>query len=199
MATSSQPKVTPSAIRLAVARVRCRDLDVLPRHRSASGGPRSEEVGDDARRRPFPGRQSLLRPAAALPGVGARPVIRRGQPPAELAPLAHRGQHSLAGPTHLDRAGVAGLAVRVRVGDLRDRETFGVPVGRASATARRRSTTRSATAPSPGVFGSLAVAYCGSVVAGISSFLEDAGRVHGRTLALVGRFMIIGGSRTAPV
>jgi hypothetical protein len=73
---SSPPKVAPVAIRPTFGRVVsglwCPDLHVLPRRRRARSGPRSEEVGDDARRRPFSFGQSLERLAATPPRVGAR-------------------------------------------------------------------------------------------------------------------------------
>jgi hypothetical protein len=48
-------------------------------------------------------------------GVGARPVVRRRQLPVTVAPVAHCLEDALAGPAPLDRARVAGLAVRVGV------------------------------------------------------------------------------------
>ena len=52
---------------------------------------------------------------APLARVRARPVIRRRQPSVSLPPVKHRGEHELPRPPALDRAGVADLAVGVRI------------------------------------------------------------------------------------
>ena len=54
-----------------------------------------------------------LSPASAR--VRARPVVRGRQAAVALAPVAHRDEHPLLRPAPLDRARVAGLAVRVGV------------------------------------------------------------------------------------
>jgi hypothetical protein len=89
---------------------------VLPRRRRRAGcAPTSEQHRDDARRRPLRAGQAHEGLASTAPRVRPRPVIRRRQPSVELAPGAHRIEHPLASPATLDRAGVAGLAVRVSI------------------------------------------------------------------------------------
>ncbi len=155
-------------------------------------GPASEHARDDARRRPVALSQARQGITAAAPGARTRPVVRRRQPAVPGAPFEHGIEHALSRPPTLDRAGVAGLAVRVGIAlavprlsvraapsahadvagldpprflaggvvevrldgrgraaepvrDLPDREPLDfavVPRDRASATARRRSTTR---------------------------------------------------------
>jgi hypothetical protein len=92
-----------------------RHLPVLPLSCRMSNSPAAEQASDHARRRPLSPAQPLDCLSPTSTRVGPRPVIRRRQPPIARSPLDHRREHALAGPVPLDRPGVAGLAVRVRV------------------------------------------------------------------------------------
>ncbi len=80
-----------------------------------SGRPGPEQAGDHARGRPSPVGQPLNGLSPATTGVCARPVVRRQQPPVPVEPLPHRPEYSLPHPALLHRAGMASLAVGVRV------------------------------------------------------------------------------------
>ncbi len=120
--TASRDKRRPtfgSSTRLAVDsidRFPMRMFRTCLAQRGRSGrGPRSEHIGDDARRRPQAFHESVKRFSPAPLRVRARPVIPRWQPPEVIAPLPHRVEHSLTRPPALSRAGVARLAVCVGV------------------------------------------------------------------------------------
>ena len=83
--------------------------------RLTRGGPGSEHRGHYAGRWPVPASEAPQRVLAAAASVCARPVVGRWQPPVALAPLQHRRDHQLPRPALHDRAGMAALAVRVRV------------------------------------------------------------------------------------
>ena len=77
--------------------------------------PAAEQVADDARRWPRTRPQARERLPSPAARMRARPVVRRWQPAIALPPLEHRRDHQLPRPPPLDRAGMAALAVRVRV------------------------------------------------------------------------------------
>src|ERR1035437_7871231 len=77
--------------------------------------PGPEHARHDARRGPVTSAESLERLSPPSARVRARPVVGRWQPAVPRAPRAHGVQHPVVRPAALDRAGVARLAVRVRV------------------------------------------------------------------------------------
>ena len=77
--------------------------------------PGAVQVDDRRGRRPIPVPPAFQRLATAPSRVGARPVRRRRRTPVQRLPGAHRVAHPLAGPGWRDRAGMAALAVLVRV------------------------------------------------------------------------------------
>ena len=82
---------------------------------SSRRGPAPEHRRDYARRRPLARLETAQRLSPSPSCMRARPVVRRRQPAVPIAPLPHRLQHPLPSPAPLDRAGMAGLAVRVGV------------------------------------------------------------------------------------
>jgi hypothetical protein len=92
----------------------------MPRHAlvliGATGcSPGTEHSANDARGRPIARSQPPHRFAATPASVGCGPVVGRWQPAVQRSPRTHRGEHLVARPAPLDRAGMAGLAVRVGV------------------------------------------------------------------------------------
>ncbi len=77
--------------------------------------PAPVNAGHGASGGPIASPETLERLGATPLRVGGRPVVGRRQTPVASTPLAHGGEHPLARPVALDRAGVAGLAVGVGV------------------------------------------------------------------------------------